>query len=45
MLYDSLSINMVNQAEQQEKANLESKESNGTITDQERKRLQELRNK
>lgn len=36
---------MVSQAEQQEKQNLEQKEQQGTITDQERQRLNELRNK
>jgi hypothetical protein len=36
---------MVTQAEQQEKQQLEQKESNGSITDAERTRLSELRQK
>jgi hypothetical protein len=36
---------MVNQQEQQEKQQLEQKESNGTISDSERSRLAELRQK
>ena len=36
---------MVSQQEQQEKAALEEKESKGTISDSERVRLNELRNK
>jgi len=37
--------NMVSQQEKDEKANLEQKEAQGTITDAERTRLNELRNK
>ena len=36
---------MVSEAEKQEKAGLEQKEANGTISDAERQRLNELRNK
>ena len=36
---------MVSQEEQQEKRQLEQKEQQGTINDQERARLNELRNK